>query len=129
MKACVNQPVVTAVSTSEASTSRLRPALSLLRSNSPSHQETIIAATPLPVILVNARHSLMNLSMPRTRAMPGSNSGRTAASVAARVMKPAPVMPLAPLDEIIATSRIPNCSLKDKSMPKACAMNRVARVI
>jgi len=41
---------------------------------------------------------LMNLSMPRTIAMPGTSRGSTTARVAARVMKPAPVMPDAPLE-------------------------------
>ena len=40
----------------------------------------MMQATPLPVMLVSARHSLMNLSMPSTIAMPGTSSGRTAAT-------------------------------------------------
>ena len=38
--------------------------------------------------------------------MPGTSRGSTTASVAARVMKPAPVMPDAPFEVSIATSRL-----------------------
>src|ERR1700712_299569 len=61
----------------------LRLACSLPRSSSPSHHDTTTQATPLPHRLVSARHSLMNLSMPSTMAMPGTRRGSTTASAAA----------------------------------------------
>src|SRR5947209_6530726 len=122
-------PVVTASRRSEGSISWFNPAASLSRSSSPSQAETTIAATPLPQMLVSARHSLMNLSMPSTIAMPGTSSGRTAASVPASVMKPAPVIPEAPLEVSMATMRIVICSPKLSDTPSACAMNSVANVI
>ena len=72
-------------------------------SSSPSQADTTMVATPLPQMLVRARHSLMNLSMPRTMAMPGTRAGFTTARVAARVTKPAPDTPEAPLEVSIAT--------------------------
>src|SRR5690606_284158 len=83
--------------------------LSLLRSSSPSHAETTTQATPLPTMFVSARHSLMKRSMPRMITMPATGSVGTTASVAASVMKPAPVTPLAPLDVSIATPRMTAC--------------------
>src|ERR1700730_3688897 len=123
------QPVVTAVSKSDGSIPRFKFALSFSRSSSPSHHDTKTVATPLPMMLVSARTSLMNLSTENTIAMPGTNAGFTTDSVAARVMKPAPVTPLAPFDVSMATTRIVNCWLNDRSTPSACAMNRVASVI
>src|SRR5665213_2345291 len=49
-------------------------------------------------MLVRARTSLMNLSTENTIAIPGTSAGLTTLSVAASVMKPAPVTPLAPFD-------------------------------
>ena len=51
------------------------------------------AAVQLPMWLVIARASDMNLSMPRMSAMPATGTSGTTASVAARVMKPEPVTP------------------------------------
>ena len=68
----------------------------------------MMVATPLPMMFVTARHSLMNLSMPSTMAMPGTSAGLTTANVAARVTKPAPVTPLAPFDVSMATPRMTN---------------------
>src|SRR3979490_1591334 len=125
----ISYPVVIAVSTSEGSIVLLRLACSFSLSSSPSHHDTKTAATPLPVMLVSARTSLMNLSMENTIAMPGTSAGLTTDSVAASVMKPAPVTPLAPFDVSMATNKIVNCWLKDNSTPSACAMNSVAKVI
>ena len=61
--------------------------------------------------------------------MPGTSRGSTTASVAASVMKPAPVTPLAPFEVSIATSRIVICWPNVRSTPSACAMNRVASVM
>ena len=41
--------------------------------------------------------------------MPGTSAGLTTASVAASVMKPAPVMPLAPFEVSMATTRMVSC--------------------
>src|SRR3546814_9489577 len=48
--------------------------------------------------------SLMKRSMPRISARPATGTEGTTDSVAARVMKPAPVTPAAPLELTIATS-------------------------
>src|SRR5438874_7726867 len=61
-------------------------------------------ATPLPMRLVMARHSLMKRSMPTSKASDWTGTDGTAASVAASVMKPEPVTPLAPFDESMATT-------------------------
>jgi len=64
-KICLHEgyhPVVTAVLRLLGSTCRFSPASSFLRSSSPSHQATTMVARPLPIMLVSARHSLMNLS-------------------------------------------------------------------
>src|SRR3982074_1178734 len=125
----ISYPVVIAVSTSEGSIVLLRLACSFSLWSSPSHQDTKTGATPLPVMLVSARTSLMNLSIEKTIAMPGTSAGLTTDSVAASVMKPAPVTPLAPFEVSMATNRMGNCWLNDNSTPSACAMNNVANVI
>ena len=51
-----------------------------------------------------ARHSLMNRSIPTSRANEAIGIVGTAERVAARVMKPAPVTPAAPLEDRIATA-------------------------
>ena len=61
--------------------------------------------------------------------MPGTSTGLTTDSVAASVMNPAPVTPLAPFDVSMATTRMVNCWVKDSSTPSACAMNSVASVM
>ena len=79
--------------------------------------------------LVSARHSLMKRSMPRISAIPASGIEGTIDSVAASVMKPAPVTPAAPLELIIATSSSEICSPSESSTPVACAMNSAASVM
>src|SRR5215472_13515595 len=71
-------------------------------------------------MLVSARTSLMNLSIENTIAMPGTSAGLTTASVAASVMKPAPVTPLAPFEVSIATIRMVICWPRVRSTPSAC---------
>jgi len=61
--------------------------------------------------------------------MPGTSRGSTTASVAASVMKPAPVMPEAPFEVSIATTRMVICCPSVRSKPSACAMNSVASVM
>ena len=50
-----------------------------------------MAATELPIMLVRARHSLMNLSMPKISMIPATGMLPTVDRVAARTMKPLPV--------------------------------------
>src|ERR1700748_3831844 len=59
----------------------LRLACSRSWSSSPSHHDTNTEATPLPVMLVSARTSLMNLSTENTIAMPGTSAGNAAAAL------------------------------------------------
>ncbi len=54
------------------------------RSNSPSRAATTMVATPLPQMLVSARHSLMNLSTPSSSAMPVHLARPRSASLAGR---------------------------------------------
>ena len=61
--------------------------------------------------------------------MPAIGTLGTTARVAARVMKPAPVMPAAPLDDSIATSSSRICSCSVSWMFSAWAMNRAAMVM
>jgi hypothetical protein len=79
--------------------------------------------------LVSARHSLMKRSMPRISAMPATGMVGTTASVAASVMKPAPVMPLAPFEVSIATPRMVSSCISVSSVLVAWATNRAAMVI
>ena len=67
--------------------------------------------------------------MPKISAIPATGTLGTTDSVAANVIKPAPVTPAAPLELNIATSSSENCSPQLKSMPTACAMNNAAIVI
>src|SRR5262249_20995353 len=77
-------------------------------SSSPSERLMTTQATPLPIRLVSARHSLMNLSMPTRMASDWIGMSGTIDSVAASVMKPAPVTPEAPLEVIMAIARMPS---------------------
>ncbi len=100
-----------------------------LTSSSFSHFDTTTVATPLPMKLVSARASLMKRSMPRISAMPATGIVGTTASVAASVMKPAPVMPDAPFEVSIATSRMVSSWVSVRSVLVACATNRAAIVM
>jgi hypothetical protein len=71
----------------------------------------------------------MKRSTPRISAMPATGTAGTTESVAARVMKPAPVMPAAPLDDSMATSSSRIWSPIDRWMLVACAMNSAASVM
>ncbi len=72
---------------------------------SPSQRLMAMAATPLPMKLTMARHSLMKRSIPTRMARDSIGIPGTASRVAARVTKPAPVTPLAPFEVTMATSR------------------------
>ncbi len=84
------------------------PRASLSLSSSPSERLMTMQATPLPMRLVSARHSLMNLSMPTRMAIDWIGISGTIESVAASVMKPAPVTPEAPFEVMMATPRMPS---------------------
>jgi len=83
----------------------------------------------LPTKLVNARHSDMKRSIPRINAIPATGIAGTTESVAAKVIKPAPVIPAAPLELNIATKRIVICCVKVSSILHACAINNAANVM
>ena len=78
--------------------------------------------------LVSDRASDMNRSTPRMSARPATGIDGTTASVAASVMKPAPVTPDAPFEVSIATPRMVSCCLNVRSMLSACATNNAAIV-
>ena len=61
--------------------------------------------------------------------MPATGTDGTTDSVAASVMKPAPVMPAAPLEDSMATSSNRIWSVNDRSILVACAMNSAASVM
>ena len=61
--------------------------------------------------------------------MPATGTSGTTIRVAARVMKPAPVIPAAPLELSIATSKRVSCCQMVRSIFSAWAMNRAASVI
>ena len=62
------------------------------------------------------------------QASPATGIDGTTASVAASVMKPAPVTPEAPFEVSIATPRMVNCCRSVRSMLSACATNSEAIV-
>src|SRR5438128_719762 len=80
------------------------------------HDETTTVATPLPMKFVMDRASDMKRSIPRINAKPATGIEGTTASVAASVMKPAPVTPDAPLEVSIATPRMVSCCRNVRSM-------------
>ena len=90
---------------------------------------TTIVATPFPIRLVIARHSLMKRSMPTRMANDSMGTDGTTESVAASVMKPAPVTPVAPFDESIATDRRTSCWPRSRCVLVACARKIAAIVI
>ena len=61
--------------------------------------------------------------------MPATGTVGTTDSVAARITKPDPVTPAAPLELIMATSTSVSCSHSVNSTPTACAMNNAASVM
>ena len=61
--------------------------------------------------------------------MPATGTEGTIDSVAASVMKPAPVTPAAPFDDSIATPRRRSCSPSVRSTLVACAMKSAASVM
>src|SRR5262245_14287469 len=75
-------------------------------SSSPSTLASTTAATPLPIMFMSARATLMIRSIPRINAMPASGMAGTIASVATSAMKAAPVTPLAPLEVRMATAKM-----------------------
>jgi hypothetical protein len=61
--------------------------------------------------------------------MPATGTEGTTDKVAARVMKPAPVTPAAPLLLSMATPSSSACCSHDRCTPVAWAMNSAARVM
>ena len=86
-------------------------------------------ATPLPMRFVIARHSLMKRSMPTSSASDAMGTVGTTASVAASVTKPAPVTPLEPFEDTIATSSSVTCSRRSSGVFVACARKTAAMVM
>ena len=86
-------------------------------------------ATPLPIMLVSARASLMKRSMPRMSAMPATGIVGTTERVATSAMNEAPETPLAPLEVSIATARMVSCCASDSSVLVACATKSAAMVM
>ena len=71
----------------------------------------------------------MNLSMPSRIASDCIGMSGTTASVAASVMKPAPVTPEAPFEVIMAITRMPSSWPMVSGVLVACARNSVASVM
>ncbi|MNI30312.1 hypothetical protein D3C73_841540 [compost metagenome] len=71
----------------------------------------------------------MKRSTPKISVIPAMGTEGTTDKVAARVMKPAPVTPAAPLELSIATASSKIWSPSDRGMSHACAMNSAAIVI
>jgi hypothetical protein len=85
-------------------------------------------ATALPEKFVTARASDMNRSMPTMRPTPSRSSGRWLCRPPARVARPAPLTPAAPLLATIMNSSNEICSGSDSGSPSAPAMNSEAIV-
>src|SRR5262249_35438224 len=81
----------------------------LFMSSAPSQRETTTVAPPLPIRLVRARASDMNLSTPRMSAMLATGMWPTEERVAANTMKPEPVTPAAPFEVNSRTPMMPSC--------------------
>ncbi len=97
-------------------------------SSSFSQRETTTVATPLPTRLVKARASDMNRSIPKISASPATGMVGIAAKVAAKVMKPLPVTPAAPLEVSISTPRIVKVWVQVRGVLVACATKTAAMV-
>ena len=76
--------------------------------------------------LTTARHSDMNLSMPKISMMPAAGMVPTVDSVAARAMNPPPATPAAPLEVSSMTATSPSCWPIVRFVPVAWAMNTAA---
>ena len=87
-----------------------------------------MVATALPIKLVMARPSLINLSMPNIKAIAATGICPTAGKVAASTIKPLPVTPAAPLEVSNKTrSRVICCDISILVLV-ACAKNTAAMV-
>ena len=85
-------------------------------------------ATVLPIMLVSARHSDMNLSMPKMSMIPATGTVPSDDSVAASTMNPEPVTPAAPLDVSRRIAISPSCAPSDRVTSCACATYSAASV-
>ena len=87
--------------------------------STPSVQVPIrTVATALPAKFVSARASDMNRSMPTIRPTPSSSSGRCEARPPARVARPAPVTPAAPLEAMTMKTSSEICSPIASGLPE-----------
>ena len=84
-------------------------------------------ATALPQKLTRARHSDMNLSIPKINMMPLAGMWPAVLSVAVSAMKPPPATPAAPLDVSSMIARSPICWPIDRCVLVAWAMNMADR--
>ena len=66
-------------------------------------------ATPLPTTLTAARNMLMNLSIPRIKAMPATGIEGTTINVPTNAINDAPCTPLAPYDVNVAMAKMVSC--------------------
>ena len=82
----------------------------------------------LPAKFVSARASLMRRSMPTMKPTPGTRSGRCDWRPPARVARPAPLTPAAPLLAMIMKTRSEICSPMLNGLSMASAMKRLAIV-
>ena len=77
--------------------------------------------------LTSARHSDMNLSMPKISMMPAAGMVPTVLRVAASAMNPPPATPAAPLEVSSMTAIRPSCWPIVRFVPVAWAMYTAAR--
>lgn len=84
--------------------------------------------TALPMVLVMARASDMNRSMPSSSTIPATGILPSEASVAASVMNPDPVTPADPFDVSSSTPSTANWSVSVNGVLVACATKIAAMV-
>jgi hypothetical protein len=92
-----------------------------------SHRPTNGVATALPMKLTIARHSDMNLSIPKISMMPAAGTVPIVLNVAAIAMNPPPATPAAPFEVSSITATRPSCWPIVRFVPVAWAMNTAAR--
>ena len=85
-----------------------------------------MVATPLPIKLVIARASDINLSTPKSKARPSTGITFIAVKVDAKTIKPLPVTPAAPFDVTIRIPMIVKICRKSKSTLNTWAKKMIA---
>ncbi len=88
----------------------------------------ITVAIELPAKFVSARASLIIRSMPTMKPTPSTRSGRCDWRPPARVARPAPVTPAAPLEAMTMKTSSPICWPMLNGLSRASAMNSEAIV-